>query len=141
MIQKQNGATLNNISSPRTGAMGNTNNNNDQNIISSFDQIEEARIELEDFKKNVLDLVSLFDELMSKINQLNLANTLNFNPQNYGTKVQKVKHSVGQVEQILEGLTQGFTKQLNETHTQNLQIERDRDELSQSLHQIELCYQ
>lgn len=48
--------------------MVNTAQNNDQNIISSFDQIEEARIELEDFKKNMLDLVTLFDELTSKIN-------------------------------------------------------------------------
>ena len=35
----------------------------------------------------------------------------------------------------------GLTKQLNETHTQNMQIERDRDELSKSLQQIDLTYQ
>ena len=40
-----------------------------------------------------------------------------------------------------EAKREQLRKQLNETHTQNLQIERDRDELSQSLHQIELCYQ
>ena len=49
---------------------------------------------MEDFKKNVLDLVMLFDELTAKIESLKLAATLSFNAPNYATKVQKVQHSV-----------------------------------------------
>ena len=42
----------------------------------------------------MLDLVTLFDELTGKINSMNLADSLNFNAQNYENKVSKVKHSV-----------------------------------------------
>ena len=61
------------------------------NIISSFDQIEEARFELADFKNNVLDLVSLFEELTGRINTLNLAKTLDFNHLEYTKRVTNVK--------------------------------------------------
>lgn len=113
----------------------------DHNIISSFDQIEEARFEVADFKKNVLSLIDFFDGLTSSIQALDLTTKLSFNSGDYDTRVTAVKSSLKLIENILEGLALGLTKQLNETHTQNLQIERDRDELSQSLHQIELCYQ
>ena len=55
--------------------------------------------------------------------------------------LKQVKGSFRQVETVLEGFALGLTKQLNETRTQNLKLERDRDELSQSLHQIEITYQ
>lgn len=48
-------------------------------------------------------------------------------------KLKDVKSGFSLIENILEGLALGLTKQLNETHTQNMQIERDRDELSKSL--------
>jgi hypothetical protein len=39
----------------------------DQNIISNFDQIEEARFEITDFKKHLMDLIEYFNEVTSKI--------------------------------------------------------------------------
>jgi len=113
----------------------------DNNIISSFDQIEEARFEVADFKKNLLHLITFFDSLTGSIQALDLTAKLSFKAAEYDSKVSAVKQSLQLIESILEGFALGLTKQLNETHTQNLQIERDRDELSQSLHQIELCYQ
>jgi hypothetical protein len=35
----------------------------EQNIISSFDQIEEARFEVADFKKNLIDMIEYFHEI------------------------------------------------------------------------------
>lgn len=127
------------LPSPNSG-LGNLPNL-DQNIISSFDQIEEARFEVADFKKNLLSLIDFFDEHIKRVQEQDLVNQLCFQENQYRSKIKRVKNSFKQIEGILEGFALGLTKQLNETHTQNLQIERDRDELSQSLHQIELCYQ
>lgn len=44
----------------------------DHNIISSFDQIEEARFEVADFKKNLLSLIAFFDDLTGSIQALDL---------------------------------------------------------------------
>lgn len=35
----------------------------DHNIISSFDQIEEARFEMQSFKKNLFGLIKIFDKV------------------------------------------------------------------------------
>ena len=51
----------------------------------------------------------------------------------YDTKAAQVRSGFTHIENIVEGFANGMSKQLNETHTQNMQIERDRDELSKSL--------
>jgi len=40
---------------------------------------------------------------------------------------------ISKVETIIEGFAGGMTKQLNETRLSNIQIEREKDELSKSL--------
>lgn len=89
----------------------------DHNIISSFDQIEEARFEVADFKKNLLSLISFFDDLAGNVQALDLTAKLCFNSSEYENRVAAVKSSMKLIESILEGFALGLTKQLNETHT------------------------
>jgi len=62
-----------------------------------------------------------------------LVSTLNFDQKLYEQKLSHVTKGFAQIENVMEGFAMGLTKQLNETQTQNMQIERDRDELSKSL--------
>jgi hypothetical protein len=43
----------------------------DQNLISNFDQIEEARTEINEFKKYLTDLIDYFNDIKSKIIEQN----------------------------------------------------------------------
>jgi hypothetical protein len=58
---------------------------------------------------------------------------LNFDEDLYTQKVNLVTKGFSMIETLMEGFALGLTKQLNETHSQNMQMERDRDELSKSL--------
>ena len=66
---------------------------------------------------------------------------VNFDEGSYEEKLAMVTKGFTHLESVMEGFALGLTKQLNETHTQNIQMERDRDELSKSLQQIDICYQ
>ena len=94
-----------------------------------------------DFKKHLNSMIDYFYEITQQILERNLAYELHFQTDLFDKKVDDAKKSFSSIENIVEGLAMGLTKQLNETHTQNLQMERDRDELSKSLQQIDLTYQ
>lgn len=98
-----------------------------QNIITSFDQIEEASFEFVDFKKNLFSLIAYFYDLAGSIQALGLTAKLFLYCCEYENSMLAVKTSLKLIESILEGIALGLTMQLNLTHTQNLQIKRDRD--------------
>jgi len=132
------------MSSPKSAAMANrTNATLDNIMISNADQIEEARFEVAEFKKHLFDLMDYCQELTYQIQEKGL--TQEFSPpfasEDYNSKTSQVRSGYSKIENIVEGFAAGLSKQLNETYTQNMQIERDRDELSKSLQQIEVCYQ
>ena len=118
-------------------------NTSHNNLISNFDQIEEARFACSDFKSNLLDLLDYFDSLVALILEKGLTGCLTpeFSIDLYATKVNGIKQGVDQVEKIIEAFAGGLSIQLNETYTQSLQFEREKDEFSKSLKEIELCYQ
>ena len=64
-----------------------------------------------------------------------------FDLDDYREQVDRIKSGSNQLEEIIDAFAGGLTKQLNDTITQNLQIEREKDELSKSLQQIDICYQ
>ena len=74
----------------------------DHNIISSFDQIEEARFEMQSFKKNLFGLIEIFDKITQSLAEQEL--------QDYELKLKDVKSGFSLIENILEGLALGLTK-------------------------------
>jgi hypothetical protein len=99
------------------GVMFTLNQTTEQNIISSFDQIEDARFEVADFKKNLFVLIDYFHELSQLIMEKNLDLELHYKNDFKESKIELVKSGFLAIESIIEGLALGLTKQLNETHT------------------------
>lgn len=119
------------------------NNTNATHLISNFDQIEEARQTCSEFKDGLLELMDYFDSLISQIisKGLTVCFSPDFSIDLYELRVEKIKENVEKVEKIIEGLAGGLSQQLNETYNQSLAFEREKDELSKSLKEIDLCYQ
>lgn len=128
------------MNSPTSAAMVTTS---DHVMISNFDQIEEARFQVANFKKHLLDLMDYCQELTFQIQEKGLSQEFSppFHSEEFNQRETQVRTGFSNIENVVEGFANGLSKQLNETHTQNIQIERDRDELSKSLQQIEVCYQ
>ena len=59
----------------------------ENNLISNFDAIEEARFEISDFKQNLFGLLDYFNELTAQIQEQNLQDRIHFNNTEYNNKV------------------------------------------------------
>ena len=97
--------------SARSNILGGETNN----IISSQDQIENARFSLVNFKSQLIDLIEYFQELSMRIMERNLIDELYFDSNTTDQKIGTVKAGFESLESIIEGLAMGLTKQLNET--------------------------
>lgn len=112
-------------------------------FISNFDQIEEARFGFGDFKSQLNDLLEYIENLVGSIGEKGLLPCFDstFTPSSYEQKASVVREGMDKLEQIIEAFAGGLSLQLNETYSQHIQFEREKDEFSKSLQQIELCYE
>jgi hypothetical protein len=86
-------------------------------MISNFDQIEEARFEVADFKKHLFDLMEYCQELTYQIQEKGLTQEFSppFQSEEYNSKASCVRSGFSQIENIVEGFAAGLSKQLNDT--------------------------
>lgn len=69
------------------GGAPSSDHNFNRKLISSFDQIEEARHEVAQFRQHLMALIDFFEPLVTKIKEQDLLDRLDFAPGDYEEKL------------------------------------------------------